>query len=135
MASVKGVNKTIIDQANGVKLDRQNLGEIGFFQDTYEASSLASGSDISLGATLKAGQVLVDAFIIHDALGASSTLTLGDAGDADRFITAGSSASAGRLNLNAADGTGYEFTADTQLVVTTGGATISGTIKLVVIYK
>lgn len=135
MASVKGVNKTIIDQADGTKLDRQEKGFVKFFEDSYEASSLDSGSDISVGPVMKAGQKIIDAYIVHDALGSSSTLSLGDGDDADRLITATASNAAGRIGLNAVDGQGYEFTADTQLLITTGGASITGTVKVVVIYK
>lgn len=132
MASVKGVNITALDNGTG-KLDKTEHGKIRAFCDTYEASSLVSGSDITI-ARLPKNSAVVDVVVYHDALGASSTVSCGDADDVDRYITAGSTASAGVLRMNAVDGANFENTAETDLILTTGGATISGTIKVVVKY-
>lgn len=132
MASVKGVNITALDAGTG-KLDKIEHGKVRVFSDTYEASSLAAGSDITI-ARLPKNSAVVDIALYHDALGASSTLSVGDSGDADRYVLAGSTSSAGVLRMDAVDGCGYENTAQTDLLITTAGATISGTIKIVVKY-
>ena len=132
MASVKGVNITALDDS-GSKLSKIENGKERVWVETYEAASLASGSDITV-CRLPKNSAVVDAVIYNDALGGSSTLSLGDADDADRYITAGSTSSAGALRMNAVNGAGYENTAQTDLIVTTAGATISGTIKVVVKY-
>ena len=132
MASVKGVNITALDNGTG-KVSKLNKGKERVFVDTYEASSLTSGSDITI-CRLPKNSAVVDVVVYHDALGASSTLKVGDATDDDRYITAGSTSSAGALRMNAVDGCGYENTAAIDLIATTGGATISGTIKVVVEY-
>lgn len=132
MASVKGVNITALDDGTG-KLSKIEKGKERVFIDTYEASSLASGSDITI-CRLPKNSAVVDAVIYHDALGGSSTLSLGDADDVDRYITAGSSASAGALRMNAVDGCGFENANGVDLIVTTGGASITGTLKVVVKY-
>lgn len=132
MASVKGVNITALDDGTG-KVSKLEKGKVRVFVDTYEASSLASGSDITI-ARLPQNSAVIDAAVYHDALGGSSTLILGDASDDNRYITAGSTSSAGVLRMNAVDGCGYENTAETDLILTTGGATISGTIKTVIKY-
>ena len=49
MASVKGANITNIDATPIVKVSSENAGgKIRVYHDTYEAASLASGSDITI---------------------------------------------------------------------------------------
>ena len=109
------------------------------WHDTYEASSLASGSDITI-ARIPAGATIHDVVIKADALGGSSTLKVGDSGDDDRYLgivgtwnvagqtqsmLGGSSTGAA---TTAVTGVGYKVSSQTDIVITTGGATISGTI-------
>ena len=103
--------------------------------DTYEASSLASGSDISV-ARLPKGAKVYDIVVHFDALG-SATISVGDSGAAARYIAATSVSSAGQMSMSqegAIAGVGYENTAETDILLTTGSASISGTIKCVVMY-
>ena len=79
-----------------------------------------------------------------DALGGSSTLKVGDSGDDDRYLAAvGTWNAAGQVQSmlggstaanTAVAGLGYRTTASTDIVITTGGATISGTIYCWVYY-
>jgi hypothetical protein len=137
MASVKGVNFTNITATPVVKTDSgEAYGKLRVTFDTYEASSLASGSDISV-ARLPKGAKVYEVIVHHDALGASSTIKVGDSSDDDRYIAATSTASAGKLVMSedgAIDGFGFEQTAETDVILTTGGAAISGTIKVGIIY-
>ncbi|GIW60557.1 MAG: hypothetical protein KatS3mg087_1623 [Patescibacteria group bacterium] len=102
--------------------------------DVYEASSLASGSTINV-ARLPAGAVVLDAAVYFDALGTSTTVSLGTSADTDKYIAAASSASAGVLRMNQVDGVQDALTADTDIVVAIGGASATGTIKTVVVYS
>lgn len=131
MASVIGVNRTL--QNAGTKVDHGFDGKLRVKYDEYEAAALASGSDITL-AGMKAGDVIYNIVVHHDALGGSSTLKVGDTNDDDRFIVATSTASAGKLELGAIGGFGYEYTAADDIVLTTGGASITGTIKVAIYY-
>lgn len=137
MASVKGVNITNMDAVPAVKADAAQVhGRLRVAYDTYEASSLASGSDITV-ARLPAGATVYDIVIVHDALNTSVTLAVGDSSDADRYITATAAATAGKIVLSedgAIDGFGYENSSQTDVLITTGGASASGTIKCVVYY-
>lgn len=137
MASVKGANFTNMTATPVVKIDSGEWsGKLRVQYDSYEASSLASGSDISV-ARLPKGAKVWEIIIHHDALGSSSTLKVGDSSDDDRYITATASASAGKIVMSedgAIDGFGFEQTAETDVIITTGGATISGTIKVAIIY-
>ena len=136
MASVKGTNFTNITADPVVKIDSGEWsGKMRVQYDTYEASSLASGSDISV-ARLPKGAKVYDIVVHFDALG-SATISVGDSGSAARYIAATSVSSAGQMSMSqegAIDGVGYENTAETDILLTTGSASISGTIKCVVMY-
>ena len=137
MATVSGVNYT--KQTNtpaDMVLPRDSHGRVRVMYDTYEASSLASGSTIQLFKIPVDARVL-DFKIWHDALGSSSTLAFGDSGDVDRLHAATASSSASiMVPLIAAIDTmaGYTYTAETVLYLTTAGASITGTIHVQLTY-
>ena len=147
MASVKGANITNMDATPVVKVSSEEAGgKLRVFHDTYEASSLASGSDITI-ARIPINATIHDVIIKADALAGSSTLTVGDSSDADRFLgivgtwnvagqsqsmLAGSSTGAPTPPVT---GLGYRTTAETDIIITTGGATINNTIYSWVIYS
>jgi hypothetical protein len=144
MASVKAVNITNLDATPIVKTDSEtNGGKIRVSYDNYEASSLASGSDITIGR-IPANATIMDVVLKCDALGGSSTLKVGDSGDDDRYLAAvGTWNAAGQTQSmlggstaanTAMTGLGYRTTASTDIVITTGGATISGSIHCWVMY-
>ena len=88
MASVKGTNFTNITADPIVKIDSGEWsGKMRVQYDTYEASSLASGSDISV-ARLPKGAKVYDIVVHFDALGSSTTISVGDSGAAARYIAA-----------------------------------------------
>lgn len=138
MASVKGTNFTNITADPIVKIDSGEWsGKLRIQYDSYEASSLASGSDISV-ARLPKGAKVWEVIVHHDALGTGVTLSVGDSGSATRYIGATAAATAGKLVMSedgAIDGFGYEQTAETDILITTGGGTASNTIKVAVIYS
>jgi len=137
MASVKGSNFTNATADPVIKTESSAwTGKIRVQYDSYEASSLASGSDISV-ARLPKGAKIFDVVIHHDALGSGVTLAVGDGDDADRLITAAAAATAGKVVMSedgAIDGFAYETTAETDILITTGGGTATGTIKVAVMY-
>jgi len=114
-------------------------GRVRCQYDTYEATALTSGSTIHMGKLLTDSRV-VDMLLFFDALGTSSTLQVGDMDkdgvvlDANRYITSTSSAAAGSARLNAITGMGYVTTEETDIVITTGGAAITGSIALATFY-
>ena len=143
MASVKSVAITNLDSVPSVMGDGGNLSPMMVWHDTYEASSLASGSDITIGR-IPAGSTIHDVVLKCDALGGSSTLKVGDAGDDDRYLAAvgtwnaagqAQSMLAGSTAANTAvAGLGYKVSSATDLKITTGGASITGTIYFWVYY-
>ena len=143
MASVKSVAITNLDAVPAVNSDGGNLSPMMVWHDTYEASSLASGSDITI-ARITAGATIHDVILKCDALGGSSTLKVGDSGDDDRYLAAvgtwnaagqAQSMLAGSTAANTAvAGLGYKVSSATDLKITTGGASITGTIYFWVYY-
>ena len=144
MSSVKGVNYTNITATPIVKSDSEVAGgKVRVSYDSYEASSLASGSDITIGR-VPANATIIDVVLKCDALGASSTLKVGDAADDDRYLAAvGTWNAAGQTQSmlggstaanTAMTGLGYRTTAETDIIITTGGATISNSIHCWVMY-
>ena len=138
MASVKATNITNIDASPSVLANAGDVhGAVRVFKDTYEASSLSAGSDITV-ARLPKGARVVDIHVKADALGGSVTLAVGDSADADRYITATAMNTANKLISLSSDGVigsiGYEIGDVTDILITTAGATASGTITSVVYY-
>ena len=146
MASVNGANITLIEATPITKVSSEEVGgKLRVWHDTYEASSLASGSDITM-ARMPAGSTVHDVIIKADALAGSSTLIVGDSSDTNRFINSvGTWNAAGQTQsmlagsstgapVSAVTGLGHRYTSETDIIVTTGGATINNTIFLWVFY-
>lgn len=101
----------------------------------YTAASAASGTIINL-CELPENAVIHDVILDVAALGASSTIKVGDSNDDDRYIAAASTASATTLRTGVG-GKGYRIGAndgDNLLIATTGGAAITGKVHFTVIY-
>ena len=139
MAAVKAVNMT---KLTTFPVDYPDASEVGgrvrVFFDTYVASGLAAGSTIAI-ARLPKGARVWDIHIFHDDLGTTAgTLSVGDAGSATRYLSAFATGSAGKQTMTgsngASTGVGFEQTAETDLLITTAGAAITGTIRSVVYY-
>ena len=137
MASVKSSAITNLDAVPAVNADGGNNSPMMVWHDTYEAASLGSGSDITI-ARIPAGATIHDVIIKADALGGSSTLKVGDSGDDDRYLAAvgtwnaagqAQSMLAGSTAANTAvAGLGYKLYSQTDIIITTRGASITGTI-------
>lgn len=144
MATVKGVNRTLADDPVGSNIMDPGVqqGKVRVIMDTYEASSVAIGSIIEVGGLIPKGARVLDVVLTHDALGAA-TVDVGDYEDTDRYFNDESVASANTLHrLNLIDGRQYKVdettpgatSTDRQVIITTAGAVISGTIKIEIYY-
>jgi len=145
MATYYGVNKTLARTPTGSNIVEfgQMKGKLRVMYDTYEASAIAAGSIIEMGEKLPKNCYVVGVELITDALGSGVTLIVGDYEDDNRYITVTTCNTANlRTRLNAIDGMGYKVdeTTDTdtgtdrQIIITTAGATATGTIKVKIIY-
>jgi len=137
MATVQGVNYTKQTSTPVTPvLPRDSQGRVRVLYDTYEASSLASGSTIQL-FKIPVDARVVDFKVWHDALGTSTTLSMGDTADIDRLMVSTASSSAGIISPVVADidkFAGYVYTAESVISLTTGGASITGTIHAYLMY-
>lgn len=151
MATVYSTQKTKWSQnVPSEKIDTNELsGKVRVAYADYEASSLASGDVIEM-FNLPNGARVIDGYLAYDALGASTTLSVGYAAHTDAsgatvsaaaaaYLAATSTASAGRTDVCAtiALGSGSVTDADKDgvpVTVTMGGASGTGTIQLVIHY-
>tara|TARA_E500000178_G_scaffold355601_1_gene428829 strand:- start:4392 stop:4799 length:408 start_codon:yes stop_codon:yes gene_type:complete len=124
-------------------------GRIRVAHGTYEASALASGDVIEM-FLLPDGARLIEGSLAHDALGSSTTLSVGYAAHTDRdgtavsasaaaYKAAAASTSAQKVDILAtlALGSGTETNANEDgfpVTVTMGGAAGTGTIELTIKY-
>lgn len=134
MANYYGANYTKAVVNSGVQMTDVLARRTPMWrQDSYAASSTASGSVIYM-ARIPANTAIISGFIISDALGSSVTLSVGDTSTATRFLAATTSNTANLktpLTISLADiGKELSTTADTDIVITVGGAAATGNIKL-----
>jgi hypothetical protein len=103
--------------------------------DSYTFAAAAIGATVNVGV-LKPGEVFLFGFVTLGAtLGASTTLALGDAGSATRYMAAVASTAAGILWAADQAGVGYknETQADIPILVTLGGGEATGAIEVVIV--
>lgn len=124
-------------------------GRVRIAHGTYEASALPSGDVIEM-FTLPDGARLIEGSLAYDALGSSTTLSVGYAAhvasdgsavnaSAAAYKAAASTATAGKVDVLAtlALGSGSEVDANEDGMVVTatlGGAAATGTIELTILY-
>ena len=149
MATVYSVQKTNWNQTVPAVNNKTNEmgGRVRIAHGVYEASSLASGDVIEM-FNIPNGARLIEGSLAHDALGASTTLSVGYAAHTD---SSGSAVSAGAAAYKAAAastgaqkvdilatlalGSGTVVDADKDglpVSVTMGGAAGTGTIEVTI---
>ena len=150
MATVYSAQRTN-SRATPAVMNKANelSGRIRVAHGTYEASSLASGDVIEM-FVLPDGARLLTGSLAHDALGASTTLSVGYAAhtnaagtavsaSAAAYKAAAASTSAQKVDVLATLALGSGSETDTNedgvaITVTMGGAAGTGTIELTIMY-
>jgi hypothetical protein len=150
MATVYSAQRTNTRATPAVMNKANELGgRIRVAHGTYEASALASGDVIEM-FVLPDGARLLEGSLAHDALGASTTLSVGYAAhtnaagtavsaSAAAYKAAAASTSAQKVDVLATLALGSGSETDTNedgvaITVTMGGAAGTGTIELTVKY-
>lgn len=150
MATVYSAQRTNSRATPAVMNKANELGgRIRVAHGTYEASSLASGDVIEM-FVLPDGARLLTGSLAHDALGASTTLSVGYAAhtnaagtavsaSAAAYKAAAASTSAAKNDILATLALGSGSETDTNedgvaITVTMGGAAGTGTIELTIMY-
>lgn len=127
MATVKGVNRTLID-AGGVSTILGGMidGRVKVMLDTYALTTgNLSGDVIKLGGTLPVGANVIAIVLSVSAAQSSLTASVGDSGSATRYVSASTALQtavtplviSGKNYVVATSGT------DDIILLTTGGAT------------
>ncbi len=120
-------------------VDAIDNGVVTVFSDSYEAASLAQNSVIAI-AKLPPKAKVKEVILAWDALGASTTLICGDAGDTNRYVTSQTASVAGLARLNAITGMDYTVSENdggndtTEIQLILGGGTGTGTITSHVLF-
>lgn len=155
MATVYSNVRTDLTQDDPTDFVKANqvAGRMRVAYATYEAASLSAGDDIEMFA-LPAGARIVGGYLFNDALGASTTLSVGHAAytnssgssvaaDVDEYLAATSTSSAGRNDVAATLALGANSAVDIDqaakgnefiVTVSLAGAAATGTIELVMYY-
>jgi hypothetical protein len=150
MATVYSAQRTNTRATPAVMNKANELGgRIRVAHGTYEASALASGDVIEM-FVLPDGARLLEGSLAHDALGASTTLSVGYAAhtnaagtavsaSAAAYKAAAASTSAQKVDVLATLALGSGSETDTNedgvaITVTMGGAAGTGTIELTIKY-
>lgn len=98
----------------------------------YEAAAVASTKTIHM-MTLPKGCYILNMRVFADALGSGVTLAVGDGTTADKYLSATAFNTAAKEQA-CTPGLPVALTADTDIVLTVGGAAATGTIVLVTEY-
>jgi len=109
-------------------------GRVKVTHETYTFASAADTFTVQVGV-LKPGEVYIDGFIHAADLGSATTLTLGDAGDADRYLAATVFTTDKQVTAcRKADGLGYKNSTavDIPLFLTVGVEEASGAVEVVI---
>ena len=151
MATVYSIQKTKWDQnVPSEKIDTTELsGRVRVAHAEYEASSLASGDVIQM-FNLPNGSRIISGRLAHDALGSSTTLSVGYAAHnnaagtavsaaAAAYKAAAASTSAQKVDILATIALGSGTETDTNedgvaVTATMGGAAGTGTIEVTIKY-
>lgn len=136
-------NPAVLNQANELS------GRVRIAWGQYEASSLSADEIIEM-FVLPDGARIIHGYLAHDALGSSTTLSVGHAAyvnvagttvalDADEFKAAAASTSAQKVDIanTLALGSGTEVDANEDgytVTATLAGATGTGTIEVTMLY-
>ena len=150
MATVYSTQRTNARAIPPVKNKANELGgRIRVAHGVYEASSLASG-DVMDMFVLPDGARLIEGSLAHDAMGSSTTLSVGYAAhtnaagtavsaSAAAYKAAAASTSAQKVDILATLALGSGTETDTNdsgvsISVTMGGAAVTGTVELTIKY-
>ena len=106
---------------------------------TYEASGAAANTVVNL-FKLDKGAVVQNIVLAFDALGAGTSIDIGDAGDVDKYVDGATTTSAGSAVGILPDALGYVIGSDAEhddTIITAKilGAAATGTIKVACYYS
>jgi hypothetical protein len=138
MANVNGTNYAkFISPTPGNQMGAEWDGRMIVETESVNANNRAQNDTVNIGV-LRAGEVFVTGWIKGANLGASTTVAVGDAGDAARYLAATNSNaafSAQMIEIGANKGVGYKNngTTDVPIFVTIGGGVANNAFQAVIV--
>lgn len=145
MTTYKGALRTVADAATEAHTNPAGTrGILRVMHDTYEANTLVTGSLVQIGTKLPLGAYVYETIVATDVLGSSTSYSLGDSEDADRYITNTATTSASLTRTNAISGLAYciDTTVDTAansdrqiLLKVVDSGSMTNSITAVVMYS
>lgn len=141
-AGLQGVNyaKAIAPSPANILARGVLGGTVKVLYDSYDATSTNIDTDdtVKIGRGLKAGDIVLGAFIATSKATTNCVIDLGDSDDDDRYGTISvSSAAASNQFLGAYAGLGYTIgtnAGDTQPLITIDTAAFDGVVKVAILY-
>lgn len=144
MTAAKGTYKTVADAATETHTNPAGVDQASLYvtYDIYEAATLVTGSTVEIGTKLPLNAFVYEVIVGYDAMGSSTSLSVGDSEDPDRYITNTATTSAGITRLNAVDGLGYQCdetqgtsNSDRQVLITTvDSGSMTNTLKAAIFW-
>ena len=139
MSTLYAVNKTktLNPISDNVLAPGTLGGRVRVLTDVITLAAAQVADVIQIGRVLQKGAIILGIDVQWAALGAGSTLDVGDLNDDDRYVAAESTDAAGRLNEVLLAGLHYVVgTAanDGQIILTVGGAAATGQVNITVYY-
>jgi hypothetical protein len=128
MADLYGVNYALTVAVPPALVNNGDYGAaVRVVTDSYTTLGTEAVGDKIFVGYLAPGERFLYGVLVYGALGASTTLQLGDAGDSSRYMVAGSTAAAGNKDVRALAGVGYmnDTASPIPLFLTVGGATLA----------
>lgn len=108
---------------------RDLRGRVMVLPFDHTVASDAQSDTVNL-CVIPAYSKVIDISVANEALGASTTLSIGDSGSATRYLAATGVTSAGKNSGLLIAGQNYEPTSDTIVFATWGGATPTNGAKI-----
>jgi len=139
MATIYADNKTktLTPSSDNILSPGTLGGRVRVLTDTITLAGAAIDTIVQIGQDLKAGAIILGIDLQWAALGAATTLDVGDGDDDNRFISAEATNAAGRQNQILLAGLHYKIGTnddDETLIVTLEGGVGTGQLNITVYY-
>ena len=139
MATLKAVNKTKADDPTSDNIASPGTlgGRVRVLTDTITLAAASINDIIEIGQDLKAGAIILGIELQFAALGASTTLDVGDSNDDNRYMNAIDTSSASIARDLILAGLHYKIgtnSGDSQIILTLEGGAATGQVNINVYY-
>ena len=137
MSSLLGDNATKYASPIGSNIVDQGYNKSGVrvMHDTITLAAAQIADTITVGDVLPVGAVILRVTLQNAALGAATTLSIGDAGSATRYSAAIATSSAASTISSLNMGRKVTGTSDTRIILTLAGGAATGAVAVSIEYS